>query len=225
MPEARRDTGIAAGSGVRHDASVTTMNTNGRKVTQKRGEVTSSAPDIAEENQPGGQRGFDPSVPSPARMWNYWVGGKDHFAADRDAASRIAEAMPALPLVARSVRKFLIARRAQPRRGARDQAVPRPRHRAAHRRQHARGGAAGGAGIPDRLRGLRPVGARARQGAADEHPRGQDRLHPGGPARHRHDPERGRQDARPEQAGRRSCCSPCCTSSPTRTTRTGSCGR
>ena len=41
-------------------------------------------------------------------MWNYWVGGKDHFAADRDAASRIAEAMPALPLVARSVRKFLI---------------------------------------------------------------------------------------------------------------------
>lgn len=85
------------------------MNTNGRKVTQKRGEVTSRVPDIADEDQPGGQRGFDPSVPSPARMWNYWVGGKDHFTADRDAASRIAEAMPLLPLVARSVRKFLIA--------------------------------------------------------------------------------------------------------------------
>ena len=30
-------------------------------------------------------------------MWNYWVGGKDHFAADRAAAERIAEALPALP--------------------------------------------------------------------------------------------------------------------------------
>ena len=85
------------------------MNTNGRKVTRKRGEVTSRVPGIADENQPGGQRGFDPSAPSPARMWNYWVGGKDHFAADREAASRVAEAMPSLPLVARSVRKFLIS--------------------------------------------------------------------------------------------------------------------
>jgi hypothetical protein len=23
---------------------------------------------------------FDPSVPNPARMWNYWLGGKDNFA-------------------------------------------------------------------------------------------------------------------------------------------------
>ncbi len=29
---------------------------------------------------------FDPSVPNPARMWNYWLGGKDNFAADREAA-------------------------------------------------------------------------------------------------------------------------------------------
>jgi S-adenosyl methyltransferase len=26
---------------------------------------------------------FDASVPSPARIWNYWVGGKDNFEADR----------------------------------------------------------------------------------------------------------------------------------------------
>jgi hypothetical protein len=25
-------------------------------------------------------------VPNPARMWNYWLGGKDNFAADREAA-------------------------------------------------------------------------------------------------------------------------------------------
>ena len=53
-------------------------------------------------------RGLDVSVPSPARMWNYWVGGKDNFAADREAAERILAAMPAMPLVARSVRRFLI---------------------------------------------------------------------------------------------------------------------
>lgn len=55
-----------------------------------------------------GQRGFDSTTPSPARMWNYWVGGKDHFAADRAAAESVAGAMPSLPGVTRSVRKFLI---------------------------------------------------------------------------------------------------------------------
>ena len=53
-------------------------------------------------------RGFDTTVPSPARMWNYWVGGKDHFAADREAADKIMAAMPSLPAIARSVRGFLI---------------------------------------------------------------------------------------------------------------------
>jgi hypothetical protein len=41
-------------------------------------------------------------------MWNYWVGGKDNFAADRDAADKVLAAMPAMPLIARLVRRFLI---------------------------------------------------------------------------------------------------------------------
>jgi hypothetical protein len=53
-------------------------------------------------------RGFDSTVPSSARIWNYWVGGKDHFAADREAADKVVEAMPSLPLIAKSVRRFLI---------------------------------------------------------------------------------------------------------------------
>ena len=53
-------------------------------------------------------RGFDASIPSPARMWNYWVGGKDNFAADRAAAARVQAAMPSIPMIARSVRLFLI---------------------------------------------------------------------------------------------------------------------
>jgi O-methyltransferase involved in polyketide biosynthesis len=51
---------------------------------------------------------FDPKVPNPARMWNYWLGGKDNFAADRELAERVLEAMPSLPLIARAARLFLI---------------------------------------------------------------------------------------------------------------------
>src|SRR6266446_2271125 len=41
-------------------------------------------------------------------MWNYWLGGKDNSAADRQAAERVLEAMPSLPLIARAARLFLI---------------------------------------------------------------------------------------------------------------------
>ena len=51
---------------------------------------------------------FDTSVPNPARMWNYWVGGKDNYAADRQAAEQIMATMPQLPVIARMVRRFLI---------------------------------------------------------------------------------------------------------------------
>ena len=51
---------------------------------------------------------FDPNVPNPARMWNYWLGGKDNFAADRELAERVLEAMPSMPLIARAARLFLI---------------------------------------------------------------------------------------------------------------------
>ena len=36
----------------------------------------------------------DPSVPHPARRYNYWLGGKDHFQADRDSGDAIAELFP-----------------------------------------------------------------------------------------------------------------------------------
>jgi O-methyltransferase involved in polyketide biosynthesis len=51
---------------------------------------------------------FDPTVPNPARMWNYWLGGKDNFAADREAAQQMLHVMPSLPLIARAARLFLI---------------------------------------------------------------------------------------------------------------------
>jgi O-methyltransferase involved in polyketide biosynthesis len=51
---------------------------------------------------------FDTSVASPARVWNYWIGGKDHYAADRAAAEAVSAANPAQPIVARTARRFLV---------------------------------------------------------------------------------------------------------------------
>jgi len=52
---------------------------------------------------------FDTSVAHPARIYDYWLGGKDNFAADRLAAQEVLAVMPAIAQVARSVRMFLAA--------------------------------------------------------------------------------------------------------------------
>jgi hypothetical protein len=52
--------------------------------------------------------GFDAKVPTSARVWNYWVGGKDNFTADREAAEQILDAMPTLRAIAQMSRRFLI---------------------------------------------------------------------------------------------------------------------
>ena len=49
-------------------------------------------------------RGFDVSVAHPARIYNYWLGGKDNFAADRQAAEEVLAVMPVMAQVARSAR-------------------------------------------------------------------------------------------------------------------------
>ena len=57
--------------------------------------------------EPGGLVSFDTSVPNVARIYDYWLGGKDNFAADREAAERSAKAVPQLPWLSRENRKFL----------------------------------------------------------------------------------------------------------------------
>jgi S-adenosyl methyltransferase len=44
--------------------------------------------------------GIDTAVPSTARMYDYWLGGHDNFAADRAAALRVSEAAPEAQLLA-----------------------------------------------------------------------------------------------------------------------------
>jgi hypothetical protein len=51
---------------------------------------------------------FDTEVASHARVWNYWLGGRDHFAADREASRKVLAAMPSLQLIARTSRRFLV---------------------------------------------------------------------------------------------------------------------
>lgn len=50
---------------------------------------------------------FDTSTPNVARMYDFWLGGKDNFAVDRQAAELSAQAVPQLPWLARQNRDFL----------------------------------------------------------------------------------------------------------------------
>jgi S-adenosyl methyltransferase len=49
----------------------------------------------------------DFTVSSPARMYDYFLGGKDHFEADRNAAEQVIAAYPETRTVARANRRFL----------------------------------------------------------------------------------------------------------------------
>jgi hypothetical protein len=50
---------------------------------------------------------LDTGVPHVARVYNYWLGGTDNFAADRAAGEQAMRAFPAIALSARSNRAFL----------------------------------------------------------------------------------------------------------------------
>jgi O-methyltransferase involved in polyketide biosynthesis len=50
---------------------------------------------------------IDVTVPHSARIWNYWLGGKDNYAADRAAGEEFREIFPGIVDVARAVRHFL----------------------------------------------------------------------------------------------------------------------
>jgi SAM-dependent methyltransferase len=51
---------------------------------------------------------LDTSVPQTARIWNYWLGGKDNFAVDREVGDQIREAFPQIVDNARASRAFLV---------------------------------------------------------------------------------------------------------------------
>src|SRR6266568_8576769 len=63
----------------------------------------STAPDpAASDSRPV----FDPGVAHPARVYNYWLGGKDHYPADRAVGDEVARRRPHVVAGARANRAF-----------------------------------------------------------------------------------------------------------------------
>jgi hypothetical protein len=50
---------------------------------------------------------IDPSVPHSARIWNYWLGGKDNYQVDREAGDKYREIYPGIVDTALASRYFL----------------------------------------------------------------------------------------------------------------------
>jgi S-adenosyl methyltransferase len=50
---------------------------------------------------------IDPTVPNSARIWNYWLGGKDNYPVDREAGDEYRAIYPEIVDVARASREFL----------------------------------------------------------------------------------------------------------------------
>jgi hypothetical protein len=70
-----------------------------------------SSPDTAEGSQQSDIRpappSFDTSVAHPARVYDYWLGGKDNYEADREAAEQVVAIMPSILPGVRANRAFL----------------------------------------------------------------------------------------------------------------------
>ena len=75
------------------------------KLFEDDGELMSVADDASARSRL--DTGLDTSVSHSARIWNYWLGGKDNYEADRIAGDRVAEMLPIIVTQARADRAFL----------------------------------------------------------------------------------------------------------------------
>lgn len=63
---------------------------------------------MTNDNQPGDWRTtFRPDIPSSARIYDYLLGGKDNYPADREAARKLEEYIPSIRAAARWNRAFV----------------------------------------------------------------------------------------------------------------------
>jgi hypothetical protein len=60
-----------------------------------------------EERGESAGTGINTSVPNSARIWNYWLGGKDNYRVDRDAGRNYLKTFPGIADIARAQRGFL----------------------------------------------------------------------------------------------------------------------
>jgi S-adenosyl methyltransferase len=64
-------------------------------------------PVTSDDDSPESPLGFDISVAHPARVYDYWLGGKDHFEPDRIAAQEVIAVRPTIIRDIRANREFL----------------------------------------------------------------------------------------------------------------------
>ena len=104
---------------------------------------------------------IDTSTPHPARMYDALLGGKDNYAADREAFRHVLKAAPEARDSARASGAgepgIPAAGGALPGRRGGDTADHRHRHRHPHRRERAPGRRTDHAGHPRGIRGQRPL--------------------------------------------------------------------
>ena len=59
------------------------------------------------DDEPRSHPPIDTTVPHSARVWNYWLGGNDHYPVDREVGDDFARRYPDITVVARASRGFL----------------------------------------------------------------------------------------------------------------------
>ena len=79
---------------------------------------------------------IDISVPQSARIWNYWLGGKDNYPADRAAGDEVLGRIPDIAVGAQAERAFLVRVVRHLVGDRRHPPVPRRRDRPADDEQH-----------------------------------------------------------------------------------------
>jgi hypothetical protein len=63
---------------------------------------------VTDSSSAGSQKPkLDTTVPHSARVWNYWLGGKDNYPVDRAMGEQILAMVPDMPRIARLQRAFL----------------------------------------------------------------------------------------------------------------------
>jgi hypothetical protein len=70
--------------------------------------ATNAAKGTPETDQADEMPEFDPSKPRSARLHDFWLGGKDNFASDREAGTDALEAYPDIASSAQATRAFLV---------------------------------------------------------------------------------------------------------------------
>ena len=132
---------------------------------------------------------IDTSVAHPARRYDYWLGGKDNFPADRESGDAIAAVFPSDPHRRPGEPPLPAPRGALPGRGGRrsgSSSTSAPACPTSHNTHEV--AQAVDPAVPGRLRRQRPDRAGPRPRPADQRTRGRHRLHRRRPARPREDP-------------------------------------